>query len=110
MGRDTTGAAIRDAAQRIRVEKSKNAHKKLLIVCGTVIVCVLLVCLTMMACAAVWSQQETIREQQYALNAQYASLMDYVAGAEVVTESADADGGTAIVGDGNTTAGGDIIG
>lgn len=70
MGRDTTGAAIRDAAQRIRVEKSKNAHKKLLIVCGTVIVCVLLVCLTMMACVAVWSQQETIREQQYALNAQ----------------------------------------
>ena len=57
---------------------------------------------------AIWAQQETIREQQYALNSQYASLLDYVAGAEIITESAE--GGTAIVGDDNTTAGGDIIG
>ena len=108
MGNAETGAAIRDAAQRIRVEKSKNAHKKLLILCGTVTLCVLLVCLTVLACVATWSQQETIREQQYALNSQYASLLDYVSGAEIITESAE--GGTAIVGDDNTTAGGDIIG
>lgn len=110
MGRDTTGAAIRDAAQRIRVEKSKNAHKKLLILCGTVILCVLLLCLTVLGCIAIWAQQETIREQQYTLNSQYASLLDYVSGAEIITESAEADGGTAIVGNDNSTAGGDIIG
>ena len=61
MGNAETGAAIRDAAQRIRVEKSKNAHKKLLTLCGTVTLCVLLVCLTVLACVAIWSQQETIR-------------------------------------------------
>lgn len=108
MGNAETGAAIRDAAQRIRVEKSKNAHRKLVILCGTVALCILLVCLTVLGCMAIWAQQETIREQQYALNSQYASLLDYVAGADIITESAE--GGTAIVGDDNTTAGGDIIG
>ena len=52
MGNAETGAAIRDAAQRIRVEKSKNAHKKLLILCGTVTLCVLLVCTAALNLAA----------------------------------------------------------
>lgn len=97
-----------DAAKKIKAEKSKNGTKKLVIICGTVIICVLLASLAVFGCFTVHAQQETIREQQYALNSQYASLLDYVSGAEIITESAE--GGTAIVGDDNTTAGGDIIG
>lgn len=111
MGMDTCEAAIMDAAKKIKAEKSKNGTKKLVIICGTVIICVLLASLAVFGCFTVHAQQETIREQQYALNMQYSSLMEYVSGAEITAETAEAegDGSVAVAGDGNTTAGGDII-
>lgn len=111
MGMDTREAAIVDAAKKIKAEKSKNGTKKLVIICGTVVICVLLASLAVLGCFMIQAQQETIREQQYALNMQYASLMEYVAGAEITTETAEADGdgSISVAGDGNTTAGGDVI-
>lgn len=108
---DTREAAIVDAAKKIKAEKSKNGTKKLVIICGTVVICVLLASLAVLGCFMIQAQQETIREQQYALNMQYASLMEYVAGAEITTETAEADGdgSISVAGDGNTTAGGDVI-
>lgn len=108
---DAREAAIVDAAKKIKAEKSKNGTKKLVIICGTVVICVLLASLAVLGCFMIQAQQETIREQQYALNMQYASLMEYVAGAEITTETAEADGdgSISVAGDGNTTAGGDVI-
>lgn len=108
---DTCEAAMKDAAKKIKTEKAKNGTKKLVIICGTVVVCVLLCSLAVLGCFAIQAQQETIREQQYALNMQYASLMEYVSGAEITTETAEADGdgSIAVTGDGNTTAGGDVV-
>lgn len=100
--------ALKSAADHIKGQWQKNRMLSLKSYCLTIFVSVLMVCLTTIACFAIYQQQETIREQQYALNAQYAQLMEYVSGAEVttVTESYEAsadDGSTAVLGDNNTT-------
>ena len=103
--------AVHSATERIKNDKRNHERKKLLTVCLSVLLGVAMVCGTFLACYAIKQQQETIREQQYALNMQYASLMEYVAGAEITTETAEADGdgSISVAGDGNTTAGGDVI-
>lgn len=103
---------IDSATEKIKTEKRKNSTKKLLIICATVLLCVLFISSAVCVCYSVYKQQETIIEQQYALNMQYASLMEYVANAEITytdEASADGDGSIAVAGDGNTTAGGDIV-
>lgn len=91
--------ALKSAAEHIKGQWQKNRMLSLKSYCLTIFVSVLMVCFTTIACFAIYQQQETIREQQYALNAQYAQLMEYVSGAEVttVTESyeANADNGSA---------------
>lgn len=105
---DIQNMAIKQAAEEIRVQGQKNKLMSAKVYCLSLVVSVLLVCLAAIACFAIYQQQETIREQQYALNAQYAQLMEYVSGAEIttVTESyeANADNGSAaVLGDNNTT-------
>ena len=105
---DIQNMAIKQAAEEIRVQGQKNKLMSAKVYCLSLVVSVLLVCLAAIACFAIYQQQETIREQQYALNAQYAQLMEYVSGAEIttVTESYEAsadDGSTAVLGDNNTT-------
>ena len=100
--------ALKSAADHIKGQWQKNRMLSLKSYCLTIFVSVLMVCLTTIACFAIYQQQETIREQPYALNAQYAQLMEYVSGAEgtTVTESYEAsadDGSTAVLGDNNTT-------
>lgn len=114
MGCDTCGV-VNDATARIQKDKRNHELKKLALVCMTIVLVVACVCATVLAMFTVRRQHETIMEQQYALNMQYASLMDYVAGAEIVTEtetyeSNTDDGGTAIVGDQNTVIGGNVNG
>lgn len=105
-------AALETAAQHIRGQREANQTSKVKLYCLTAFACIVVICAAIVACFAIYSQQQTIIEQQYALNMQYSSLMEYVAGAEVTTtHEADAgDGGTAIVGDGNMLAGGDVNG
>lgn len=105
---DIQNMALKQAAEEIRVQGQKSRLKSAKVYCLSLVVSVLLVCLAAIACFAIYQQQETIREQQYALNAQYAQLMEYVSGAEIttVTESYEAsadDGSTAVLGDNNTT-------
>lgn len=109
-----TCGAVKSATERIRKDKQLHERKKLLTVCITVLLAVAMVCGTVLGCYTVKKQQETIVEQQYALNLQYAQLMEYVAGAEVTTttETIDgSDGGVAakIEGDNNSisTGGGE---
>lgn len=105
-------AAIEAATAHIKGQREENRMTKAKLYCLTAIVCVLIVCASVVACSTIHAQQQTIIEQQYALNMQYASLMEYVAGAEVTTtqEADSGDNGTAIVGDGNMVAGGDVNG
>lgn len=105
--------AVKDATARIQKDKRAHELKKMLVVCGAIVLVVACICGTVLGCYTIKKQQETIIEQQYALNMQYAQLMEYVAGAEVTHESAetgDGDNGTAFVGDGNTVVGGDMNG
>ena len=100
--------ALKSAAEHIKGQWQKNRMLSLKSYCLTIFVSVLMVCFTTIACFAIYQQQETIREQQYALNAQYAQLMEYVSGAEVTTVTeryeANADNGSAaVLGDNNTT-------
>ena len=84
---------------------------KVKLYCLTAIVCVLIVCVSVVACFAIHTQQQTIIEQQYALNMQYAGLLDYISGAEITTETIDgSDGGVAakIEGDGNSISAGGV--
>ena len=102
-------AAIEAATDHIRGQRAENHMAKLKLYCLTAVLCVTIICATIIACVSISSQQETIIEQQYALNMQYAGLLDYINGAEIVTEYADSgDNGTAIIGDGNMLAGGDV--
>lgn len=99
MSCDNCGA-VKDATSRIQKDKRAHELKKRALVCVTIVLVVACICATVVGVYAIREQQETIREQQYALNMQYASLMEYVAGAEITTETvtneADAgDGGTA---------------
>lgn len=111
--------AVKDATARIQRDKRAHELKKLALVCAAFVLAVAIVCATVLAVVAIQEQQRTIIEQQYALNMQYAGLLEYIAGAEITTETttetvtheADAgDGGTAVAGDGNTVVGGDMNG
>lgn len=102
-------AAIEAATKHIRGQREENNMAKKKLYCLTVFACVVVICACVIACFAIYSQQMVIIEQQYALNMQYSNLMEYVSGAEISTEYADSgDNGTAIVGDGNMVAGGDV--
>lgn len=106
---DLQNDAIEAATKHIKGQREANRMAKLKLYCLTAFACVAVICAAVVACFTIHSQQMTIIEQQYALNMQYASLMEYVAGADVTTEFADSgDNGTAIVGDGNMVAGGDV--
>lgn len=110
MGCESCGA-VKDATTRIQKDKRAHELKKLLIICEAIVLAIACICGTVLGCYTIKKQQETIIEQQYALNMQYAQLMEYVAGAEITesTAEADGDGSIAVAGDGNTTAGGDIV-
>lgn len=105
--------ALGAATEHIRQQRKQNEHYRLKIIFLTVALCVAMVCASVIGCFAIYSQQHTIIEQQYALNMQYAGLMDLLSGAEVVTEeyqsNADGDGSISVAGNNNTTAGGDIV-
>lgn len=110
---DLQNAAIEAATQHIKGQREENRMAKIKLYCMTTIACVMIFCAAVVACFTIHTQHQTIIEQQYALNMQYASLMEYIAGAEVTTETntADADdGGTAVAGDSNTVVGGDMNG
>lgn len=109
--------AVKDAAARIRKDKRTHELKKLAIVCGAVVLSVACICGTILGIYSIKAQQQTIIEQQYALNGQYWELLEYVKGLTVTVEEtttataeADGDGSISVAGDGNITAGGDVIG
>lgn len=82
--------ALNAATEHIREQRKKSENMRLKIKCLTAVICVLIVTLGVVVCFAINAQQETIREQQYAMNMQYAQLMEYIANAEVTsTETID---------------------
>lgn len=109
---DLQNEALEAAAEHIRQQRNRNANSRLVAVCLTCLLVVAMICATVLGCAAIMAQQETIREQQYALNMQYAGLCDLLYGAEIMTETVDAGEGVAIKieGEGNITSGGDMNG
>lgn len=111
MGCENCGA-VQDATKRIQKDKRTHELKKIALVCGAVVLCVACICGTVLGIYSIEKQQETIIEQQYALNMQYASLMDLIAGTEVTTtnEADSGDGGTAVAGENNTVVWGDMDG
>lgn len=104
-------AAIEAATAHIKNQRSDNRMARLRLYCLTIFACVLVLGASVIACFAIHSQQQTIIEQQYALNMQYAGLLDYVSGAEITEYYADSEeGGTAVAGDSNMVIGGDYGG
>lgn len=89
------------AEDKLKMKDQQKTYR-LAIVCLTILLLASMICGTVIAVS-------TIVEQQYAMNAQNASLYDLLAGAEVV-EIDGVDGGNAVYGDGNTTVGGDYNG
>lgn len=104
-----TCGAVNAAVDKIKREQRKSSNKRLVIVCCAVILCVMTVCLCALGCSAVQSQQETILEQQHALNTQYAALLDYVAGAETMSKTAEVDEGSSAVAEENSTTAESVI-
>lgn len=105
--------AIAAATDHIREQRKKNENTRIIAYCLAILIGIAMICGTLLACIAIIEQQNTIREQQYALNMQYAGLLDYVAGAEITEETTTADsgdGGIAVAGDENTVVGGDMNG
>lgn len=105
--------AIAAATDHIREQRKKNENTRIIAYCLAILIGIAMICGTILACIAIIEQQNTIREQQYALNMQYAGLLDYVAGAEITEETTTADsgdGGIAVAGDENTVVGGDMNG
>lgn len=74
--------ALEAAAEHIRQQRNRNANSRLIAVCLTCLLVVAMICATVLGCNAIMAQQETIREQQYALNMQYAGLLDLFYGSE----------------------------
>ena len=89
------------AEDKLKMKDQQKTYR-LAIVCLTILLLASIICGTVIAVS-------TIVEQQYALNAQNASLYDLLAGEEVI-EIDGGDGGNAVYGDGNTTVGGDYNG
>ena len=81
-------------------ERDKQRTYRVAIICATLLAVVAIICGTVIAV-------RTIVEQQYAMNAQYAQMLNLLKGA-VVTETGD--NGTIVQGDENTTVGGDYGG
>lgn len=115
--------ALKSATKRIKKDKESARTKNVVIVCASAILCTLIVCLTVLGVYTIKTQHDIIIEQQYALNMQFAGLLDWLESSEIEktvttttneaneTKNADAsDGGIAIIGDSNNVAGGDIIG
>lgn len=112
--------ALKSATKRIKKDKESARTKNVVIVCASAILCTLIVCLTVLGVYTIKSQHDIIIEQQYALNMQFAGLLDWLESSEIEksattkeTETKDADasdGGIAIIGDSNNVAGGDVIG
>lgn len=97
--------AIKAATEHIRNQRISAASQKMKSILIAIVACVLFVCLTVVACFAIYSQNMVIIEQQYALNAQYAGLLDMMNGAEITTEIVDGSGdgvATKIDGSGNS--------
>lgn len=110
---DLQNEALEAATEHIREQRKRNANSRMIAICLTCLLIVAIICATVLGCTAITAQQETIREQQYALNMQYAGLLDLFYGSEITTEYAETgegDSGTAIVGDGNYWYGGDYNG
>lgn len=111
---DLKNAALTAAADHIRGQREDLAKYRLRTICVTAIACVMIVCATSLACVSIKAQQQTIVEQQYAINAQYAQLAGLLDGAEVTaseyTAEADGDGSISVAGEGNITSGGDVNG
>lgn len=83
--------------------KMKISLQKAMIICVAFVLCTAIICGTIFGIIA-------FREQQWALNAQYADMVSLLAGAEKEIYHANTgDDGAAIVGDENNVAGGDII-
>ena len=89
------------AEDKLKMKDQQKTYR-LAIVCLTILLLASIICGTVIAVS-------TIVEQQYALNAQNASLYDLLSGAEVI-EIDGGDGGNAVYGDRNTTVGGDYNG
>ena len=105
--------AIAAAAEYIREQRKKNANMRVITYCLTLLLIVAMICATVLGVTAICKQQQTIIEQQYALNMQYAGLLDLMSGATITSETVDTgdgDNGTAFIGDGNTVVGGDLNG
>ena len=73
-----------------------------------------MVCTTVIVCNYHNTQANVILEQQYALSAQYAQVMDYLRNIEITTTEeayaeSSGDGSISVAGDGNYTAGGDVV-
>lgn len=79
------------AEDKLKMKDQQKTYR-LAIVCLTILLLASMICGTVIAVS-------TIVEQQYAMNAQNASLYDLLAGAEVV-EIDGGDGGNAVYGDG----------
>lgn len=106
-------AAIEAATEHIREQRKTAENLRIKVYCLTALLIVAMICAAVVGCFAIYAQQQTIIDQQYALNMQYAGLMDYISGSEVITETVDTgdgDNGTAFIGDGNTVVGGDLNG
>lgn len=105
--------AIAAAAEHIREQRKKSENMRLKIICLTIFACVVVISAAFLGCFAIYSQQQTIIEQQYALNMQYASLIEYLSNAEVTTtttETVDSGGGgvaAKIEGSNNVIGGGE---
>lgn len=102
--------AIGSATKYIKRQKDSVINLRLIICCLTILLIVAMICATVLGVTAICKQQQTIIEQQYALNMQYAGLLDYVSGAEITTttETIDGSGGgiaAKIEGDNNTIGG-----
>lgn len=103
--------AIAAATDHIREQRKKNENTRIIAYCLAILIGIAMICGTILACIAIIEQQNTIREQQYALNMQYAGLLEIISGAEITESTAESgDGGTAIAGEGNTFIGGDVNG
>lgn len=105
---DVQSRAIDAAKEHIKEQRSYLEHMKFRTRCMTVLLAIAIVAFTVLGIFMVYAQQQTIREQQYALNMQYAELMEYIANAEVTTEVIDGgEGGVTakVEGDGNAIGG-----
>lgn len=105
---------IAAATEHLRLQRKRVLNLRTVAYCIAIVLCVLMVCATVIVCNYHNTQANVILEQQYALNAQYAGLLDLLSGAEVTREeytaTADGDESISVAGEGNIAAGGDVIG